>query len=459
MITNLFFNNRESMKRDLFTFKKTFAGGIRLPDFKSSTSNLTIEDSSLPQKVILPLLSYGVKSLNAQVMIGEEVKTGQLIATSNEFISAPIYASISGRITEITDLPHPDFGEAKSIVIESDGKDEKGYNLKERDYRSLSSDEIRKIIKDSGIVGLGGASFPTYVKFTIPEDKHIDSFIINLCECEPYLTVDYRIALEMPDEIFKGIEVVLKILNIESAYIAIEDNKQEAIDVLNEKAKAYPQVKVVVLRTKYPQGEEKQLIRAVLKRVVPKGKLPLDVGVVVDNVQTVLAIYEAVLFNKPLYERIITVTGEAIKEPKNLRVRIGTPLHHIIKECGGITSDEVEIIFGGPMMGTAVDNLEVPILAGTSGVLVLPKRKIDLQTESPCIRCGRCVEVCPMRLLPTEINKAVENKQWDFLDELNISECIECGSCAYICPSKIPLVKRIKEGKEVLTKRKVKRNR
>ncbi len=437
----------------MIKFLKTFKGGIHIPDYKSATCNLSIEATPLPKKVIIPIQGYGARTSELLVNVGDEVKTGQVIAKSKKFISSPIHASISGKVTKIDDFPHPELDEAKSILIESDGKDEKFYTTKKRNDKELSNEDIKQIIKDAGIVGMGGASFPTHVKFTIPEDKKVDSFIINLCECEPYLTADYRLALERPDEIFEGIEIAQKALGAEYAFIAIEDNKRKAFALLNKKAGSYPQIKVISLKTKYPQGEEKQLIGAVLNKIVPKGKSPFEVGVVVDNIQTVLAIYEAVCLNKPLYEKVITVTGEGIGKPKNLRVRVGALLKDIIEVCGGITCDEVEIIFGGPMMGVAVDNLEVPILKGTPGVLILPKERIDLQEELPCIRCGRCVDVCPVGLLPTELNKLVENKQWDALDELYISECMECGSCAYVCPSKIPLVQRIKKGKEILAKK------
>jgi Na+-translocating ferredoxin:NAD+ oxidoreductase subunit C len=428
----------------------TFRGGIHLPDCKSTTSGLPIEEAPLPDKVIIPLKDYESEMSRPLVSLGDRVKTGQIVAESKKFISSPKHASLSGKVIEIDELPHSELKKCKAIVIASDGQDEKFYSSKESNAPDLSRHKIRELVKNAGLIGMGGAAFPIHVKFTIPEDKDIDSFIVNLCECEPYLTADYRVALEKTDEVLRGIEIGLKVLDAERAYIAIESDKKELISTLKEKVRAYPQVKVAVLKTKYPQGEEKQLIRAVLKRIVPQGKLPLDAAAVVNNIQTVLAIYEAVYLGKPLYERVITVTGEAVKENKNLKVRIGTPLNQIIKECGGITKDEVEIIFGGPLMGIAVNDLETPILGSTSGIVVLSKRKVDLETESPCIRCGRCVDVCPVNLLPAEINKAVKNKQVKILEHLYLSDCMECGCCAYICPSKIPLVERIKEGKEAL---------
>ncbi len=428
---------------------KTFTGGIRLAGHKEATANSSIEIPSLPEQVIVPLIQYGGRLCEPLVKTGERVKTGQLIGLSQDSLSVAAHSSISGKVARIGEFVHPDFEKARAILIESDGLDEKAWEAPEKDYQDLSREELLNRIRNAGVVGMGGASFPTHVKLNPPRNKKIDFFVVNMFECEPYITTDYRLAIEKCEEILSGVNIFLKILEIETAYIAIGADKKEALDILKEKAAKFERIKIAALKPKFPQGEEKCLIKAVLNKEVPRGKLPYEAGAIVCNPQTIITVYEAVCLGKPLYEKVITVTGKGIKKPGNLKVRIGTLLKDIIEYSGGVFEDEMEVIFGGPMMGRAQIDINVPVVKGTSGIVFLPAKSLDLSKESACIRCGRCVEVCPVRLLPLEINKLVKNKKWERLNAYYISECMLCGACAYVCPSKIPLVQRLKLGQKV----------
>lgn len=427
---------------------KTFKGGTFLPENKYLSENLPIEIPSLPSKVIIPFTFYGGKKCEPEIHEGQEVKTGEILCRPQEHVSAFIHSSISGTVKKIGEFPHPVQKKSYGVLIESNGKDILAYEPKKLDWQAFTKEEILKRIKENGIVGLGGAGFPTHAKLRIQDKKEVDSFLVNLIECEPYLTVDYRIALEKFDEVLLGLEVMFKVLEAKKAYFAVASDKRVLIEHLKQKTAVNAKIEVIPLKHKYPQGEEKQLVRAALNRIIPKGKLPCDVGVVVDNLQTVHAVYEAVCCAKPFYERVITVTGEAINQPKNLLVRLGTRLEDIINYCGGIKVDKVQAIFGGPMMGIAQDNLDMPITKGTSGIIFMPFNKRNERKESPCIRCGKCVDVCPRGLLPLEMNKLIKSKKWNVLDDYYISECMLCGACAYVCPANIPLATRMALGKK-----------
>jgi len=306
---------------------------------------------------------------------------------------------------------------------------------------------LRTIIKEAGIVGMGGAAFPTHVKISPPKDKKIDAFILNGCECEPYLTSDHRLMVEESEKIVWGMKTLMKAVGIENGYIGIEDNKPDAIEAVDRITKD-SNIKVVVLETKYPQGAEKMLIKAILNRKVPVGKLPMDVGVVVNNVGTAYAVYEAIKYNKPLIERIVTVSGNGVKEPKNLRVRVGTSFEDVLNQCGGITMDgEREVLNGGPMMGISQTTLEVPVVKGTSGITVLSGEEIKPGKVDPCIRCGGCVEVCPVNLMPYKLGDLGRLYRLDEFKAWGGLTCIECGCCSYTCPSKRPLLQWIRVGK------------
>jgi electron transport complex protein RnfC len=418
------------------------------PDFKKSTRDLPIKEMGVPSEVILPLLQHTGAPAKLKVAVKDKVNTGSLIAEAKAHISSPIHCSVSGEVKAIETRPHPVLGRYKAIVIASDGHDSLEGTIKDRENAgSLSADEIRNIVRDCGVVGLGGAAFPTHIKLTPPKEKTIDAFILNGAECEPYLTADHRLMLEKSGEIIAGMKIAMKALGVTAGFIAIEENKPDAL-ALFKKISDGKLVKVVSLKSFYPQGAEKQLIKAVLRREVAPGGLPFDVGVVVNNVATCFAIYEAVYKNKPLYERVITVSGRIVKNPANLKVRLGTKVKDILDTCGGLTQEPAKIILGGPMMGIAQYTLDVPIIKGTSGIVVFDQKQAQASAaKAPCIRCGRCLQICPMGLNPSAIAQAVEKGRFDLAREYNVLDCIECGICSYVCPGNrnvVPLVKLAK---------------
>ncbi|APC39712.1 electron transport complex subunit RsxC [Clostridium estertheticum] len=427
---------------------KSFRGGIHPNGSKNYTASKPIEIATLPSKVVIPVSQHIGAPCVPTVAKGDYVKKGQVIATSPAFVSSPVHASISGMVKDIALYPHPVFGKCLSIVIENDGKDEwiEGIPLV-RDWEKLSADEIKGIIKDAGIVGMGGATFPTFVKLSPPKDKKIDTFILNAAECEPFLTADHRMMLEHSDKIAIGVKLVMKVLGVEKAFVGIEDNKPDAV-IAMQKAFEGTTVKVMAIPTKYPQGAEKMLIKVLVDREVPSGSLPMDVGVVVQNVGTVVAICDAVVSGIPLIERVTTISGSAVKEPKNLLLRIGTTFEEAIENCGGFKEPPAKIIMGGPMMGFAQSNLNISIIKGVSGILGLTKKDINNGTQSPCIRCGKCVSVCPCGLNPSMLSILGERDMYEEAKlEQNLFDCAECGSCVYVCPAKRNIVQYIKYSK------------
>jgi len=438
------------MKKIYTKFSQNSSKGINLHHYKKA-AHFPIEEAPLPPIVCIPLNQHTGSMAEAIVKIGEKVKTGQLIAAASSPISSNIHASVSGVVTKIDDFPHPVVGQAKTVVIESDGKDEKIFKEECFDYNMLSTNEIKEKIKNAGVVGLGGAAFPTHVKLSPPADKKIDTFIVNAVECEPYLSCDYRLLIEQTQAIIAGINIVLKAIGAKKCIIALEDNKKDAIRfvekaVRNNTKTTIAEIKTVVLPTKYPRGAEKYLVKMAVGREIPPGGLPFDVRCIVSNVGTVFSIYEAVVKNKPLYERIVTVSGSVKMKHKNLKVRIGTPVSQIADFCEVDLPNVGKIIFGGPMMGITQKYLDTPVIKSTSGILFFKKGVFEPE-QFPCIRCGKCIDVCGMNLMPTKIAKLVKHNSTTGLEELNIIDCIECGSCQFICPSKIPLVELIKIGK------------
>ncbi|NQT30133.1 MAG: electron transport complex subunit RsxC [Candidatus Saganbacteria bacterium] len=459
---------------------KTFSQGIHPPYSKKETEDKPIVEASVPSRVIIPLHQHTGASCDPLVKVGDEVYEGQLIGNSDKFISASVHASISGKVTKINTYPHPCGVDVLSVVIErqtvqclrsnasfgpskepfSRTRSHRGEEQRSargvanvKSFSEVAPEEIRKIVREAGIVGLGGAAFPTAVKLSPPKDKKIDTIIINGCECEPYITADHRIMLESGKDIILGAKLAAKAVGATRIIIGVEDNKRDAIKKLKLEIRTQPEegmydgLEVVVLETKYPQGAEKMLIKALINREVPSRGLPLDVGIVVLNVGTCVAIAQAFKFGTPLIKRIVTVTGPGIAEPKNLCVRIGTSFSDVIAQCGGMIDAATRIIMGGPMMGVSQSLLDVPVVKATSAILVLGKNDKLVDDSFPCIKCARCIEHCPMYLMPTRLAALSENSKFMEFDRLNGADCIECGACAYVCPSRIPIVQWIKLAK------------
>ncbi len=424
---------------------KRFRGGVHPHDEKVSGSR-EIEDAILPPKVIIPLQQHVGAPAQPIVEVDEEVKKGQKIGEAGGFVSAMIHASISGKVTEISDYlyPNPLGRKALSVVIESDGNDEWSDDVKPRgDLDSLDKDQILDIIREAGIVGMGGAGFPTNVKLSIPEGKKIDTVMLNGVECEPYMTPDHRLMVEEPDKIVDGLKIIMKVTDVHSGFIGIEMNKPDAIEAMRRATRSEASIQVAALKVRYPQGWENMLIKAILDREVPPGGLPLDIGVVVSNVGTAVAISDAVRFGYPLIERAISVTGPGIAQPKNLRVRIGTPFSDLMEQCGGFKGAARKVIAGGPMMGFAMFDMGVPVVKGTTNILVLSDLDVKIRDSESCIKCGRCVSVCPVGLMPTMIASLSEKGKFEEAEAYFPLDCKECGCCAYVCPAKIPLVQLI----------------
>ncbi|HBH12435.1 MAG: Electron transport complex protein RnfC [Clostridiales bacterium 38_11] len=434
----------------------TFKGGIHPLHHKENTENKAIEVAPVPKEVVIPLIQHIGAICGSVVKVGDYVKVGQLIGETKAFVSTPVHSSVSGTVKKIENRPSPVGARVNSVIITTDGEQTIHESVVSKGkLEDLSADEVKAIIRNSGITGMGGAGFPTHVKLSPPLDKKIDLLIINGAECEPFLTSDHRVMLEMPDKIINGTRAVMKALEVDKAVIAIENNKPDAIKVIKEAVKVFPDITVAELQTKYPQGGEKSLIYAVTKREVPSGGLPMNIGVVVQNIGTVVAISNAIETGIPLVERVVTVTGSAVREPKNLLVKIGTSFKDVIEFCGGYSEELGKLINGGPMMGIAQYTDEVPIIKGTSGILVLSKQDAVRPEPTNCIRCARCITYCPSFLQPLMISKNSLMGRFDEAEGYNAMDCIECGICSFVCPSKRPLVDSIRMAKkEIITKRK-----
>lgn len=424
---------------------KTFSQGIHPKYNKELTKNKAIEELAAPKTVIIPLHQHTGATCEPLVKVGDQVYEGQKIADTTKFISAPIHASISGLVKKIEKQLHPCGTEVNSVMIEAQPVERTEMPpLGHESLADLTPDKIRSIVREAGIVGLGGAAFPTHVKLSPFEDKKIDTILINGCECEPYITADHRIMLEQAKEIIAGAQAIAKATGAQKIIIGVEDNKPDAIEALRTVAGS---VQVVELETKYPQGGEKMLVKAILDREVPTKGLPLDVGVVVCNVGTAVAVHEAITTSTPLIKRVVTVTGSGIKEPKNLLVRIGTPFKDLIEYCGGLTEDAAKLIAGGPMMGVAQVSLDVPVVKATSCLLVMNKKEAADGKIYPCVKCAGCVEYCPVSLVPSRLAAFAEHGRYSEFEEWGGQDCIECGCCTYVCPARIPIVHWIKLAK------------
>lgn len=430
----------------LKTFRK---GGVHPGEYKL-TENNPVQVLPIPKKVAIPVSQHAGIPAKIIVNKGDIVKTGQLIAKGEGFITSNIHSSVSGKVNKIDFVVDASGYRRQSVIIDvendtwEDSIDQSGDLITDI---KLSEKEIINQIKEMGIVGMGGAAFPSQVKLMVPEGKKAEYLIINGVECEPFLTSDHRIMLEKGDEVMIGISILMKALGVKTAIIGIENNKRDAIAHLEKLATKHNGIRVQALKVKYPQGAEKQLIKALINREVPSGKLPIEVGAIVNNVGTAFAVYEAVQKNKPLIGRVVTVTGQDIKKPGNYLVRIGTSLADLLEFVGGVPENTGKIISGGPMMGKSLTTIEVPVVKGMSGILVLAKKFSARPHIYPCIRCGKCVSVCPMGLSPFYLSQLVDNSILDEAEKERVMDCIECGSCAYTCPAGRPLLDQIRTGK------------
>ena len=432
-----------------------FKGGVHPTEGKNLSSGKETKVAPLLDKYTVILHQHIGAPPKLIVEKGDEVKKGQLLAEAGGFVSAPVHSPTSGTVSAIVSVPGPMGMKMDAVEISSDGKDEWGVAFdKIEEWDSVDAADLKSRVAEAGVVGMGGAAFPTVVKLSPPAGEKIDVLILNGAECEPYLTADHRVMLEKSDAVLEGAAIIAKILGVKDIYIGIESNKPDAVEALKHKAEHYG-IKVMTLRVRYPQGAEKQLIYAVTGRKVPAGGLPMHVGCVVQNVGTAVAVKEAVVDAKPLIERITTVTGNSVVEPGNWQFRIGTPLSKALELAGGIKYQPGKVIMGGPMMGFAQKSLDVTLMKNASGILLLDKEEVVQFTSEACIRCGKCVDVCPMNLLPGTLSAAAENEAWEIADDYYVMDCMECGCCAYVCPAHRPLVQHFKRAKaEIIAERK-----
>ncbi len=426
----------------------SFVGGIHPPHSKRASEEKAVRKALEPKTVTIPLRQHIGSPCDPIVKKGDVVKVGQKIGEASSFVCSPVHSSVSGVVKQIKEVEVLG-GIEPCVIIQSDGKNELHESVAPKgDVETLSSKEIINIIREAGIVGMGGAGFPTHIKLSPPPEKKIDAVILNGAECEPYLTADHRLMLETPEKVVYGLKALMKAVSVDAGYIGIEDNKPDAIKTMEQAAKNEPNIHVVGLKTKYPQGAEKQLIYACMKREVPSGGLPMDAGVVVNNVATAAAVADAIRTGMPLIERICTITGAGITEPDNLLIKNGTPLSEIIEQCGGYVGNPGKIILGGPMMGMSTPSDEIPSTKTTSGILVFPPKQSSIPKPVNCIQCGKCVSICPAFLQPVTLSAYALKGLYDSADKIGILDCIECGSCSFVCPSKRPLLHSIRVGKK-----------
>ncbi len=452
----------EKIKASL-TGKKVFERGVHPDDFKSASSEVPISVITPPDHILIPLQQHIGAPAQPIVKVRDEVEIGTKIAEPGGFVSAAIYSSVKGKVAAATttlvasgqrvaampiNVDHSADGQMETLLREYLSVDDNA-----RDVEQIEPDEIVNAVADAGIVGMGGATFPTHVKLKVKPDTHIDTFILNGCECEPFLTADDRLMREGSQAVVRGFALAMRAVNAKRGIIAIEDNKPQAIEAMRQTSAQFANMEVVVCMTKYPMGGERQLIWTTLRRAVPTGGLPLDVGVIVMNVGTSAALANAVDRKRPLTHRIVTVTG-AVKQSGNFFVPIGTPISYLIEQAGGLREDAAEVIMGGPMMGVSMPDLTVPAIKGTSGITVLSKSQVKAREEASCIRCGRCVDHCPLHLMPTKIAHAVKFRDIELAQHYDMTACIECGCCSYVCPAGIPLVQYIKSGKAMFMRMK-----
>lgn len=430
---------------------QAFFGGVHPNDMKAATSGKAIEQLAPPKQVIIPMSQHIGKPCTPTVKVGDHVKVGQKIGEPGGFVSAPIHASVSGTVTAVEPRPYSMGGDMMSVVIENDFQDTLSEEIQApENVEALTPDEMVEIVKNVGIVGMGGATFPTFIKISGGIGK-VDTVIVNGAECEPYITADHRTMLERPDELIGGATLLAKMFGLDKVHIAIETNKMDAINLLTEKVKeAKAPIVVNPLRTRYPQGSEKQMCQAITGRQVPPGKLPSEIGCAVFNVNTTCAIYRAVTTGMPVVKKIVTVSGSGVIDPKNLECPIGTPVSDLFDACGGLKDSTSKLIMGGPMMGMAQYTAEVPVGKGTGSMLAFADKEDQTVEHPQCIRCGRCVSVCPMHLEPLFMYQYAEKNMLEELEAANIMDCMECGACTYTCPARMHLTHMFKTGKQKL---------
>jgi|TARA_Y100000310_G_scaffold334816_2_gene415426 electron transport complex protein RnfC len=435
--------------------RRSFDHGVHPAHLKEQTADLPIQRVPFVDRYLMPLGQHIGAPCRAVVEVGERVRRGQKIAEATAFVSTTLHSPVTGWVRQTDEFRSMDGSFSPAIEIEADP-----YATQQEeptdpvDWQSLSIEEFIAAVQEAGIVGMGGAAFPCHVKFSIPDGSKIRYLLVNGAECEPYLTNDHRLMLERPDDLLRGAEIVRQKIGAEETVIGVEVNKPDAIEILRQHVKADQPVRIVPLQVKYPQGAEKMLIKSIFDREIPAGLLPRDVEVNVNNVGTIVAIYDYFERGVPLIERIVTVSGPGAAYPANLIVPLGTPVREVLRFCGGLKEETREVIMGGPMMGRPIASLDVPILKGSSGILAFTDTETARRKEYPCIKCGRCVEACPYFLNPSRLARLSKARMFDEMQEYSLMDCVECGCCTFSCPSHIPIVQLIRTGKDDLRNRK-----
>jgi electron transport complex protein RnfC len=430
-----------------------FSHGVHPAEHKELTAHLPIRRMPYPDEVVLPLRQHAGKPARLVVARGQHVERGDLLAAADGWVSSPVHASAAGWVSDIDWWPHPDGSMCMAVRIRVERYSAQVARPRlVPDWHGLSRDEVLRAVQNAGVVGLGGAAFPTHVKLQPPPGTTIDTIVINGAECEPYLTTDHRTMVEYPERVHFGVRIMMHALGVQRAVIGVERNKPDAIEALERTRPTDIDVTVLPLTVKYPQGAEKMLLKAVLDREVPSGKLPATVGAIVQNVASVATLAEVFDTGLPLVERIVTVSGPGVVRPANLIVPVGTLTRDVLAFCGGVTEDAAEVLFGGPMMGTAIANLDAPVLKGTTGIVVLTRDEVRDTAQSPCIHCGRCLDACPMFLNPSLLSDLARAGRYDEMAAAHLADCMLCGSCSYVCPSSIPLAQLFSASKAAVRK-------
>jgi Na+-translocating ferredoxin:NAD+ oxidoreductase subunit C len=441
----------------MFEFARSFKNGIHPEEHKDQTSHLPIERMPFVDRYVLPLGQHLGAPSKAVVRVGEAVLRGQVIAEPGGFVSTTLHSPVQGKVVAIGKRRQPNGAMGEAIEIEIDRwAAQLPVRLPPQDWKALTAEQFVQQVQRAGLVGMGGASFPSHVKYSPPKGKTCETLVINGCECEPYLTCDHRVMLERPEAVLRGVQIALAKLGAKRAIIGVELNKQDAIDALRKALPAGVAIEVMGLQVKYPQGAEKMLIHAALGQTVPAGKLPIDLGIVVNNVATAAAMADYFDTGMPLIERVLTVAGSGITRPANLIVPIGTSVREVLRYCGGLSSATEKVVMGGPMMGTPLASIDVPVLKGTSGLLAFTAVESFQKEEHPCIKCGRCLEACANRLNPSRLARLARAGMYEEMEPQHVMDCMECGGCSFACPSGIPIVQLIRAAKGVLRERKAK---